>query len=239
VRGSSVTRSEARRTLTLHLYSAVLQPRPQDWPAHHVITGFMALDKETRARIGEQAPPAGLQQWLDAGPPPVFLGFGSMPVGDPARMLALVEEVARTLDVRCLVGAAWSGIGASGISASDTSGARVFVAAGFDHDTILPRCAAAVHHGGAGTTHAAVRAGLPSVVCHFLVDQPYWGRRLIAHGIGARLSFHTLHAEQLIAALRPLLAPKVKARAEALGAAVRAEDGVAAGLHHLAPLLSA
>ncbi|OGQ09703.1 MAG: hypothetical protein A2138_09615 [Deltaproteobacteria bacterium RBG_16_71_12] len=161
----------------------------------------------------------------------MFFGFGSMPVREPERVLSLLGEVSTALGVRALVGAGWSSL-----ASRDATG-RVFVAPAFDHDAILPRCRAAVHHGGAGTTHAALRAGLPAVVCHFLVDQPYWARRLMALGVGARVPYRRLTADRLTHVLRPLLDPAVKARAAALGSALHAEDGAATALGHMATLL--
>lgn len=150
-RGNIINIAERERGLTLHLYSAVLQPRPDDWPAHHVVTGSPMLDAETRAKMGEHSSPAGLDAWFDHGAPPVYFGFGSMPVEEPERMLALIEEVSVALDVRALVGAKWT-------APSSNVASRTFVAPAFDHDTILPRCRAAVHHGGAGSTYTASRA---------------------------------------------------------------------------------
>jgi UDP:flavonoid glycosyltransferase YjiC (YdhE family) len=230
--GNIYARADEASCLSLHMYSPALQPRPADWPEHHVVTGMFTIDAATRARLGERTPPAGLDAWLHDGDAPIFFGFGSMPVQDPQHMLELVNKVSAALDVRALVGAGWSGVHVTAPSS------RVFIAAAFDHEKILPRCCAAVHHGGAGTTHASVRAGLPAVVCHFLVDQPYWARRLIAHGIGARMPFPKLTAAKLIDALRPLLEPAVKARAQQLSSALRTEDGAAASLRHIDEMLA-
>jgi sterol 3beta-glucosyltransferase len=203
------------------IVSKALLPFPADGPAHHVFTGDLRLSASVRALLGEGRTAPELDAFLSAGPPPVFFGFGSMPVQDPQATLALVTEVARALDVRALLGAGWSAI-TPGLHADG----RVFVTGAFDHDTALPRCRAAVHHGGAGTTHAALRAGLPAVVCSFLVDQPWWADLLIGHGVGAKLPFPKITAARLTTALRPLLAPEVKARADALAVRMREEDGL-------------
>lgn len=226
-RGNAYARADEARCLALHMYSPTLMPRPRDWPDHHQITGMLSIDAATRARLGERAPPEGLEQWLAAGEPPVFFGFGSMPVRDPQQMLALVDEVRSALRVRALVGAGWSGL------RKQSRATDVFIAPAFDHDTMLPRCRAAVHHGGMGTTHTVARAGLPAVVCHFLVDQPFWARRLMAHGIGARIPFPRLTAPKLIDALYPLLDPSVKQRAEHVAQRLREEDGVQTSLSML------
>lgn len=215
-------RAERMRAPALHMISPALVPRPDDLADHHVFCGDTRLGARERAGVGEGVVDGALLAFLDGGAPPVFFGFGSMPVRDPPATLALIDEVARALDVRALVGAGWSTIPAGAHHEG-----RTFVVGAFDHDTVLPRCRAAVHHGGAGTTHAALRAGLPAVVCSFLLDQPFWAAQLKRHGVGALVPFPKLSAPRLVAALRPLLGDDVKRRAEALGAALRAEDGVA------------
>jgi sterol 3beta-glucosyltransferase len=205
----------------INIVSKALLPFPADGPAHHVFTGDLRLSASARSLIGEGRTAPDLDAFLSTGPPPVFFGFGSMPVEDPRATLALVTQVARALDVRALLGAGWSAI-TPGLHADG----RVFAIDAFDHDTVLPRCRAAVHHGGAGTTHAALRAGLPAVVCSFFVDQPWWADLLIGHGVGAKLPFPNTTAARLTDALRPLLSDAVKARAEALGRQLRAEDGL-------------
>lgn len=209
----------ARNLPSLHTYSPVVVPKPSDWPASHRLTGMVGLSSSTRAAVGESAPP-GLADFLDAGPPPVFFGFGSMPVLDPAAMLQVVDDVAADLGVRALVGAGWSAY-------DGAAAGRVFVAAAFDHDTWLPRCRAAVHHGGCGTTHAVLRAGLPAVVCSFLTDQPFWARQLVRLGVGAHVPFARLSRARLTAALLTVLDDAAAARARALAPVLRAEDGAA------------
>lgn len=228
VPGNCWARAEQIGMPALNIASPVLVPRPADAPACHVFTGDLRLASQLRAQLGEARIDPALEQFLAAGAPPVFFGFGSMPVADPAATLALVVEVARALDVRALLGAGWSAIPAGALEDG-----RVFVTGAFDHDAVLPRCIAAVHHGGAGTTHAALRAGLPAVVCPFLVDQPWWADVLIGHGVGAKLPFPKLTAARLVAALRPLLAAEVKARAEALANSMRSENGVDVAVEHI------
>lgn len=209
----------ARRRRALHAYSPVVVEKPADWPADHVVSGGVALSPQTRAAVGEGAP-AGLVDFLDAGGPPVFFGFGSMPVLDPSATLQLVRDVARDLGVRALVGAGWSAY-------RDVVDDGVFVVGAFDHDVHLPRCRAAVHHGGCGTTHAVLRAGLPAVVCSFLTDQPFWARRLVRLGVGAHVPYARLSRARLTAALRAILDDATAARARACADVLRGEDGAA------------
>ena len=147
-----------------------------------------------------------LDAWLAAGSPPVYWGFGSMPVADPRATLELVRAVSRQLGVRSLVCAGWSEFAAD----ADPQ-VRVFGAV--DHRTVFPRCAAAVHHGGAGTTAAALRAGTPSLVAWFGADQQLWGRRLADLGVGEVVRFRELDTAGSGAALTRLTTPAVRARA--------------------------
>jgi sterol 3beta-glucosyltransferase len=204
-----------------HLVSRELLPEPTDWPGHVRNIGAVDVPAALRAAWGEASVNTDLAAWLDAGDPPVFFGFGSMPVLDPAAALAMIREVSQRLGVRALVGAGWSDL------ASDPTAADVFVAKSFDHAEVLPRCAAAVHHGGAGTTQTVMRAGIPAVVAHVFADQPMWAMRVEKQGLGAQTPYQSVTADRLTALLRPLLSDAVKARCEAAATRMAAENPVA------------
>lgn len=209
----------------LHLYSAHVVPT-SDLPAGHEIVGWARLSAALRNGLGEGTVPAGLDAWLDAGPAPVYFGFGSMPVLDPERMLRDLAEVTAERGVRGLIGAGWSDLGRF---AADLPEHLFLAATAFDHDRVLPRCRAAVHHGGAGTTAAVLRAGLPSVVASVFADQPFWGWRLERLGAGVALPFRRLTPVRLGRALDQVLDPACGARARELAARLREEDAVARG----------
>ncbi|WP_458686587.1 glycosyltransferase [Nocardia tengchongensis] len=157
-----------------------------------------------------------LFEWLIAGPAPVYAGFGSMPVADPVAVEAMVREAGRRLGLRVLlVGTMFRG----------RIGAELAVVDQVDHRAVLPLCAAAVHHGGAGTTAAALRAGVPSVICLVQADQPYWGRQVESLGLGATAPFAGLTANRLERSLIRVTEPDVRLRAAAYGARFR-DDGV-------------
>lgn len=205
----------------IHMYSHHLVPLPDDCPNVMWQSDFAPLSRELRARLGESSLPDGLEAWLDAGPPPVFFGFGSMPVLDPAAMLALATRVSERHGVRALIGAGWTEYELKGDSE------RVFIAPAFDHDQVLPRCRAAVHHGGAGTTHVALRAGCPSLICSIFADQPLWGHRVAELGVGATFPFQKMSERRLSDALELLLTDEVAQRAADLGARLRDGGGAA------------
>lgn len=206
---------------TVGIYSAALSPRPREWSARHEVTGFIAPTREMRARLGEEGLPPGLEGWLNAGEAPVFFGFGSMPVRDPRGMLEMVAAVTRKKGLRALIGAGWSEFAAEVHADMD----HVFVAPAFDHDRVLPACRAAVHHGGAGTTGAVLRAGLPALIASVFADQPYWAWRVANAGAGVAASFKDLSPRTLDHALDRLLMDDMRRAARTLGAKLRAESG--------------
>ncbi|MDP9794713.1 UDP:flavonoid glycosyltransferase YjiC (YdhE family) [Catenuloplanes nepalensis] len=206
-------------TTEIQAYSRVLVPPIEGWDTYRPVVGFLGLDAATRERIGEHGTGPELDRWLDDGDPPVYIGFGSMPATDPGRLLGMIRD----LPVRVLAGASW-----------DVPPSRnLFVTGALDHDTVLPRCRAAVHHGGAGTTGAALRAGLPSLVCAVLGDQPFWGSRLRALGAGDWVRFADLDERRLRDGIDRLLDPAARDAAAGLAARLAAEgDGAerAAGI---------
>jgi len=201
------------------VFSKHLAPIPEDSPAGHWQGGHPTPSTELRDRLGEGTLPPGLDAWLERGPAPVFFGFGSMPVQDPAALMVTVKRLCKRHSVRALIGSGWTEY-AQGDLPDD-----IFVAPAFDHDRVLPRCLAAVHHGGAGTTHASLRAGLPTLVCSIFGDQPFWGFRTARLGVGTTFPFQQWSEARVSAALELLLRPETKERAQKIGRALRAERG--------------
>jgi len=206
--------------LELQAYSRLLVPRLDDYGPRRPLVGFLSLDAGTRRRLGEAGVDDDLDAWLTAGDPPVYFGFGSMPVEDPAAALGMITKVSRSLGVRALVGAGWGELGAGA-----RQGEQVRIAGALDHTAVLPRCQAAVHHGGAGTTAATLAAGLPTLICSVFADQPFWGTRLDQLGVGGHCRFAALDLGTLESGLGRLLNPKVRQRARRLGGALATEDG--------------
>ncbi|MFI5841445.1 glycosyltransferase [Catenuloplanes sp. NPDC051500] len=197
----------------IQAYSAALVPTIDGWGANRPVVGFLSLDEATRTRLGERGTDPDLDRWLDDGDPPVYLGFGSMPAADPSHLLSGFPE-----KTRLLVSADWD--------VTPTPGR--WVTRNLDHDAVLPRCRAAVHHGGAGTTAAALRAGLPSLICAVFGDQPFWGERVRERGAGDWLRFADLTGPRLHAGIEALLTPERREAAGRLAACLKAEgDGAA------------
>lgn len=201
----------------LYGISPQLLPPPADWPADHIACG------QWRLPDAPWTPPADLQAFLDAGPPPVYLGFGSMTGFDRERVVpALLQALAPR---RVLLFPGWAGLPAMPLPDP------VFVLGPTPHEALFPRCALAIHHGGSGTTHSACRAGIPSLVMPFAADQFFWADRLYRLRVApAPLSPKRLDAATLAAAITFAETDATRARAAALGAAMSREDGVACGV---------
>lgn len=200
----------------LHGFSPLLCPRPADWPDSAVVTGHWPL-----AASGAALPPRVLD-FLDAGSPPVYVGFGSMAGRNPKRTARHVVAALRRVRCRGVLAGGWGGL--VPVEPADD---LLFIESA-PHDVLFPRVAAVVHHGGAGTTHAGLRAGRPSVLCPFFGDQPFWARRVDALGVGPPpLPQRHLDAEGLASALVSVTTdPGMRARAAVIGRALAAEDGV-------------
>jgi sterol 3beta-glucosyltransferase len=198
-------------------WSPAVLPPSDDWPANRRVTGYWFLDPPP----GWQ-PSGELVDFLQTGPPPVSIGFGSMVSRDSAATLKIVLGALKLAGLRAVLLSGWSEIGAG----SDLP-ATVFSAPGIPHGWLFPRMAAVVHHGGAGTTGAGLRAGIPSVICPHLADQPSWAR--LVHDLGAGpapIPFRDLTASRLAQALRDATTdPVIRQRAAALGSKIRSEDG--------------
>ncbi|MFO0889615.1 MAG: glycosyltransferase [Isosphaeraceae bacterium] len=214
-----LARADGRPVPVLLGFSPSVVPPPFDWPESVVVTGYWFLDEAPGWE-----PPPGLRDFLDSGPPPVLVGFGSMAGRDPARTTRIVLEAMERTGQRGILVMGWGGLGCP------EAPAGIYVAESVPYDWLLPRVAAVVHHGGAGTTAVALRAGKPSVVCPFVADQPFWGRRVAALGVGPRpIPQRKLNATDLATAIRTATTdPEMQRRAADLGARLRAEDGTAA-----------
>ncbi len=206
-----------RPVLRLYPYSPSVIPAPADWDAFSIATGYWLLEQAA----GWQPNPT-LVRFLEAGPPPVYVGFGSMPAEDAAAKARIVLAALAATGQRGVLATGWGGM------ATTTVPDNVFVLDAVPHEWLFPRMAAVVHHGGAGTTGAGLRAGVPAVICPFFGDQPFWGRRVAALGVGPDpIPQKKLSVERLATALRAVTGdPAMRARAAALGGTIRAEDGI-------------
>lgn len=193
----------------------VLSP-PADWPPQHHVTGYL-FDEER----GWRAPQA-LLDFLAAGEKPICIGFGSMAVRKPEAMMCLLLEAVRRTGTRAVVLSDWAGIGALALPK------EVLLLNYAPHSWLFPRMAAVIHHGGAGTTAAGLRAGVPSVIVPFFMDQPFWARRVYELGVGTKpIPLRALSADRLAGAIQEATTNRVmQDKAAGLGKKIAVEDGI-------------
>ncbi len=210
-----VARLAREQVPVLYGFSQLLVPKPRDWPASVQPCGYWTLPAE---RSWEPDP--RLAAFLEDGSPPVFVGFGSMRPRDPRRTSAMVVDALRRAGRRGVLAAGWAGL--------EATGDDVLVVEEVPHDWLFPRCAAVVHHGGAGTTGAAVRAGVPSFAVPFFADQFFWGVRTARLGVGPEpIPARRLEPARLAAAIRMAVEdPRMRAAAAAAAARLAREDGI-------------
>ncbi|MFE6776897.1 nucleotide disphospho-sugar-binding domain-containing protein [Streptomyces sp. NPDC057702] len=216
---------EAAGWPVLHGFSPALVPRPADWRPGLQVTGNWWPHLPADAAL-----PAELADFLQAGPPPVFVGFGSMGGGHGERLGELVARALRAARVRGVVQSGWAGLAAHGDD--------VLTIGEVPHALLFPHLAAVVQHAGAGTAAAAVRAGVPSVPVPVLADQPFWARRLAASGAATPpIPFAALTADRLAASItRAVGEPELGVGARRLARRLATEDGAGAVVRAVAAL---
>lgn len=212
-------------------YSPSAFPKPSDVPDHVHVLGYFFLDPPA-----DWQPSPALSQFLAEGSPPVYVGFGSM--GDPAKADETTEMVLAALaktGQRGLLAAGWSGLGKERPLPDS-----VFVLDSAPHTWLMPQMAANIHHGGVGTTGAALRAGVPNAVVPHFGDQPFWGEQIAKLGVGpAPIHRKQLTVDKLAEMIETAVSnPAMRQQAASLGQQIQAEDGVARGIMHLQKYLN-
>lgn len=201
----------------LYAFSPQVIAKPDDWDSSTTVTGYWFLPPDK-----DWQPPAHLVDFLNNGPPPVYIGFGSMPSQDPAQMTRTILDALKISNQRGILLGGWGGL------LSDKLPPTILCVDTIPHDWLFPRTAAVVHHGGAGTTAAGLRAGVPSIVIPYLGDQPFWGRQVYGLGVGPQpIPRQKLTAEKLADAIHTATGDqKMRQQAADLGKKIQAEDGI-------------
>jgi UDP:flavonoid glycosyltransferase YjiC (YdhE family) len=214
-------RAAMRRALTLQAFSPQVVPPPDDWPPTIHTTGYWFLDEGQ-----DWQPPASLQAFLEAGEPPVYVGFGSMAGRNPEAFTRMVVEAVSRTRRRTVLQSGWAGMGSKDLPE------HIHLLESAPHRWLFPCMGTVVHHGGAGTTAESLRAGVPTVIVPHIADQPYWGARVAALGVGPRpIPRPRLTAQRLAEAIRQAAEDEaMRQRAAELGAKIRAEDGIQAAV---------
>ena len=210
-------RADGRPIPVLHCYSQTVVPRPSDWPTSAYVSGYWFLDQQAHWQPSEE-----LMAFLNAGEPPVYIGFGSMAGRHPQRLAKIAIAALQATNQRGILATGRGGLHASELPET------IFKLEQAPHAWLFPRVSAVIHHGGAGTTAAGLRAGRPTLICPFFGDQPFWGNRVYALGAGPKpIPQKRLTEKTMAAAIRELTSnATMQHNAEALGEKLRAEDGV-------------
>ncbi|KAF3891207.1 glycosyltransferase family 1 protein [Tolypothrix bouteillei VB521301] len=220
--------SDLHRYPTLYGFSPSVISKPSDWK-NTCVTGYWFLDAAP-----DWTPSSALVDFLQAGSPPVYIGFGSMGNRNPEETADLVLQALKKTGQRAIMLAGWSGMHKENLPDN------AFLVNSIPHAWLFPRVAAVVHHGGAGTTAAGLRAGVPTIIIPFFGDQGFWGQRVADLGVGTKpIPRQQLTAERLAQAIQTVVTDGVmRQRAVSLGEKIRNEDGVANAVAIVQRLLS-
>lgn len=201
----------------LYGFSPSVIPAPPDWDRNIHITGYWFLDEPD-----DWQPPAALLDFLQSGPPPIYIGFGSMSARNPEETADLIIQALALTHQRAILLSGWSGLRKDNVPDS------VFMIDSIPHSWLFPRVSAVIHHGGASTVAAGLRAGVPSIVIPFFGDQPFWGQRIADLGVGTKpIPRKRLTVEKLANAIREVTTNQgMRQRAEKLGKQIQAENGI-------------
>ncbi|WP_319448820.1 MULTISPECIES: glycosyltransferase [unclassified Mycobacterium] len=204
---TSPRRIAERRSLELQAYDEVCFPGLADewaqWNGQRPFVGALTMELTTDADDE-------VASWIASGKPPIFFGFGSIPVVSPAETVAMIDAACAELGERALIGSGSSDF--SQVAASE----HVKVVGVVNYSTTFPRCRAVVHHGGAGTTAASLRAGVPTLILSTDLDQTLWGSRVKRLKVGTARRLSATTRESLVVDLRTVLTPQYASRAREL-----------------------
>ncbi|WOL06187.1 sterol 3-beta-glucosyltransferase UGT80A2-like [Canna indica] len=200
-----------------YIWSPHLVPKPKDWGPKIDVVGFCFLDLASNYE-----PPLELVEWLKAGEKPIYIGFGSLPVQEPAKMTGIIVEALRLTGQRGIINKGWGGLG----SLAEPN-ENVYLLDNVPHDWLFLQCKAVVHHGGAGTTAAGLKAACPTTIVPFFGDQPFWGERVHARGLGPPpIPVDQFSLLKLVDSIKFMMDPNIKQNAIELAKAMETEDGV-------------
>ncbi|KAI6799431.1 glycosyltransferase family 1 protein [Hortaea werneckii] len=206
---------EALKVPHTYCWSPALVPKPDDWPSHIDVCGFFFREEPV------YEPSAEIQKFLQAGPPPLYIGFGSIVMDNAGTITDLILDALRACGVRAIISSGWSKLGEG---RNDEN--AIFIG-DCPHEWLFKHVAAVIHHGGAGTTACGLLNGCPTGIIPFFGDQPFWGEMVATAGAGPRPIHHkSLSLANLTAAIRTLLDPSTKRAASVIATQMRQENGV-------------
>ncbi|KAK8568887.1 hypothetical protein V6N12_007423 [Hibiscus sabdariffa] len=184
-----------------YIWSPHLVPKPKDWGPKIDVVGFCFLDLAS-----SYEPPESLVKWLKNGDKPIYIGFGSLPVQEPEKMTQIIVQALEKTRQRGIINKGWGGLGNLAEPPD-----FVYLLDNCPHDWLFLQCSAVVHHGGAGTTAAGLKAACPTTIVPFFGDQPFWGERVHARGVGpAPIPIEEFSLDKLVDAINFMLDPQVR-----------------------------
>ncbi|CAG8019211.1 unnamed protein product [Penicillium salamii] len=201
-----------------YCWSPALVPKPVDWPSHIDVCGFFFRDTPS------YEPPKDLQDFLASGPPPIYVGFGSIVLQDPVMINAIIVEAVKAAGVRAIISKGWSNL-----KGNDTE--NIYFIGDCPHEWLFQHVAAVVHHGGAGTTACGLRNAKPTIIVPFFGDQPFWGAMVAAAGAGpAPIPCHELSVDILAEGIKYCLTDLAIKAASAIATKMDSETGIKAAV---------
>lgn len=206
--------------LTIYPVSKYLFQQPKDWSSNTHITGFLSLSTDVRVNHALEKIPVGLEEWLSRGDKPIYIGFGSIPIPDPEKMMGIMAEILQRTSHRIVFCSGWS------IIPNLPKHPNLFVASHVNHEWLLPQCKVGVIHGGIGTTASVIKAKIPAVVVSVLADQPYNGKMIEKNNIGVHVPFSKISTNRLLEAIEKTQNRKLAQNARELGEKINSENGV-------------
>ncbi len=211
------------KTPVIHGYSPNLLPKPNDWEKHISVTGvWKRKDGDKQSSL----PPEEFVRWIQSGSAPIYFGFGSMPILNPAEIQTMVSEICEETGMRAIINAGWSDFSGK----KNEPGSSLYFIKQTDLEWLFPQCSVIVHHGGVGTTHVSLESGVPTIICSIFADNPLWGERLERLKIGKHIRFRNIDKNKLIHAIKYLQNEEIRKRAKLIGSKVREENGLKTAL---------
>lgn len=200
----------------LYSYSPALFPAASDWKEHVNISGYWFLNQQHYWKPSEE-----LTQFINSGPPPIYIGFGSMPGTNTDKLTEIIIDTINLSKQRAIVATGWGGLN----KIENTKNILCIESA--PHDWLFPRVSLIIHHGGSGTTAATLKFAKPSIICPFMLDQFFWSKLLYKKGLSLKpLPQITLNSGQLVSFINETLKDnKIKENISNLSSTINNEDG--------------
>lgn len=215
-----ITHIDSKKPLDLYCISQTLIPQPKDWESHHKITGFLTVPNHKREAHSLDKVSGELNDWLNQGKKPIYIGFGSNGVGNKEKFMTILTEILDKTEERILFCTGWS------LFNNIPTHKNLFITKYVNHEAILPKCKVGIFHGGAGTLATMLRNDLPVIIVSFYTDQPTWGKIIEHKNLGIHIPVKSLTAGKLISAIRLVQTEGIKKNVLTVGQAIRNENGI-------------